>query len=154
MKQKPSLSAASHSQRVAPCWSVGGVGIGGHGQADHRARVWTQPRDFKVKRVENWTVGVLIVQRERNEGVKRRLGRPSAHLCLPVPPFLHPEQLFFQLLWGLLALHSSLLLVQISCFLLSKPARLKESTYLTWPGCKYIVKMIKSSKGCNFFKRI
>lgn len=26
--------------------------------------------------------------------------------------------------------------------------------YLKWPGCQYIVKMIKSCKGCNFFKRI
>lgn len=77
-------------------------------------------------------------------------------LQLTSAPFLllHPEQLFFQLLWGLLALHSSFLLVQISCFLLSKPARLEESMYFKWPGCQYIVKMIKSCKGCNFFKRI
>lgn len=77
-------------------------------------------------------------------------------LQLTSAPFLllHPEQLFFQLLWGLLALHSSFLLVQISCFLLSKPVRLEESMYFKWPRCQYIVKMIKRSEGCNFFKRI
>lgn len=86
----------------------------------------------------------------------KELNEGWEELQLTSAPFLlfHPEQLFFQLLWGLLALHSSFLLVQISCFLLSKPARLEESMYFKWQGCQYVVKMIKGCKGCNFFKRI
>lgn len=54
--------------------------------------------------------------------------------------------LLSQLLWGLLAFHTSCPLVQMLCFLLSEPARLKKSMYLEWPGCKYIVKVVKSCK--------
>lgn len=66
-------------------------------------------------------------------------------LQLTSAPFLllHPEQLFFQLLWGLLALHSSFLLVQISCFLLSNQPGLRKVCILNGQDVSTLSKWLR-----------